>query len=128
MFLFQPWWAENSHEDKVTLKCFKWHQMLHCKLLRGVFHPVEEKLYVGVRASWGVIAVLNQAILCRCHLNTFMSYPRAASQVWMHRELLAVISHFPQKQRYFQLTPPTAHTLLAARKEAPAEMSTEVGF
>lgn len=43
-------------------------------------------------------------------------------------ELLAVISHFPQKQRSFHLTPPTAHVLLAARKEAPAEVSTEVGF
>lgn len=82
MFLFQPWWTENSHEGKVTLKCLKWHQMLHCKLLRGVFHPVEEKLCVGVRASWGAIAVLSQAILCRHHLNNFMSYPRAASQVW----------------------------------------------
>lgn len=89
------------------LKCLKWHQMLHCKLLRRVFHPVEEKLCVGVRVTWGVIAVLNQAILRRCHVNNFMSYPRAASEVWMHREFLLSSPTFPKSKDH---TPHSSHT------------------
>lgn len=110
MFLFQPWWAENSQKDKVTLKCLKWHQMVHCKLLRGVFYPVEETLCVGVRASWGAISVSNQVILCRCHLNNFMSHPRAASQMWNY--LLS--SPTSPRSKGTSSSPPCPHSSHAA--------------
>lgn len=64
------------------------------------------KVVVGVRVSWGVIAVFNQTILCRCHVNNFMSYPRAASEVWMHREFLLSSPTSPKSKGTSSSHPP----------------------
>lgn len=57
------------------LQSLKQHQMLYRRLLREALRPVDKELCVGVRASWGVEAALNQPILCNCQLNAFMSRP-----------------------------------------------------
>lgn len=79
----------------------------------------------GKLGSWGCLKSANSLQLsAQC----FYVTPRAAPQAWIHREFLTIISHLPRMQRYFQLSPPAACILPAARKEAPAEVSTEVVF
>lgn len=102
--------------------------MLPYCLLRGALCSAEEELCTEVRASWGVVTALNQAILCSCLLDAFMS-----GQGLLLKHGYAgwgggrCSLHF-QMCGYFQLVLPTAHMLPAARKEAPAEVSREVVF
>jgi len=96
-------------------------------LLRGALCLAEEELCVGVRVSWRVAAALNQPVLCNCQLEAFMS----CRGLLLERGYTGVASHhlpLSPMQRYFQLAPLAACTMPAARKEAPAEVSTEVVF
>lgn len=86
----------------------------------------EEELCVEVRASWGAVTALNQAILCSCQVDALTSHQglllkRGYAGFWCF--LFFVFCFFSAR-----IFPACAHPLPAARKEAPAEVSREVVF
>lgn len=88
------------------VQSLRWHQMLHCRLLRRLLRAAEEELLVGVRVSWGVAAACKSGNSLQLSAWWFYVTPTAAPPA---RELLAIVSHFLQMQRFFQLAPSTLH-------------------
>lgn len=121
-FPFQPRWTGVFCGAKVPLQSSAEPQ----KAPDASLQAAEEELCVEVRASWGAVTALNQAILCSCQVDALTSHQglllkRGYAGFWCF--LFFVFCFFSAR-----IFPACAHPLPAARKEAPAEVSREVVF
>lgn len=108
-FLFQPWWAGDSCGAKVTLKsCAEPRMAPHASLQTAERSPTSSggRVTCGGQGELGSCGCPKSANSLQLSAWRFYATPRAALEAWIYRALLAIISHCPQMQRYFQLAPP----------------------